>query len=334
MTRRRSASLAAVMAVVLTALGAAIAPTAASAASPTSIGFETAGPVEVDFGQDWLLVLTVSAVFGEGASAPLATRDGTVDVYLSGIEGVFAAALPIQSDGRVYVAQPAAQALLPAGTYNARAVFNPIAGGGYSSSQTVDPVVLTIAPTRVTASVEVLFDPSVSERPIISARLDGASGNALEGAPAGTWHFTLVGAKKAVIFETDAAQLQGATEALRIEVTSPLLRNEPYTLRSTFTPVAELAGGVTVESIPDATFETSGDSVSELLNSPAPIPLWLAISLLAVLLGLVAVSITLGVRLAGRPPHADTESHPQVASAREGAADMVQETRSAKEDSA
>jgi hypothetical protein len=322
------------MAVVLTALGVIIAPTAASAASPTSIGFETPGPVEVDFAQDWLLVLTVSAVFGEGASAPLSTRDGTVDVYLSGIEGVFAPALPIQSDGRVYVSQPAAQALLPAGTYNARAVFSPVAGGGYSSSQTVDPIVLTIAPTKVAATVEVLFDPSVSERPIISAGLEGASGTSLEGAPAGTWHFTLIGVTKDVIFETDAAQPHGATDALRIEVTSPLLRNEPYTLRSTFTPVAELAGGVTVEPIPDATFETSGDSASELLNSPAPIPLWLAISLLAVLLGLVAVSITLGVRLAGRPPRADTESHPQVASGREGAADMVQETPSAKEDSA
>jgi len=52
-----------------------------------------------------------------------AASQGTVDVYIAGIAGAWATGLPVNADGSVYVAQPVAQPLLPAGTYSLSAIF-------------------------------------------------------------------------------------------------------------------------------------------------------------------------------------------------------------------
>ena len=82
-------------------LGLILLPSSASAGVVTSIRFATAGPVEVAFGDDWLLVLTVDSSFDDGPTLKLTPVDGTVDVYFSGIGGAYATGLAIQPDGNV-----------------------------------------------------------------------------------------------------------------------------------------------------------------------------------------------------------------------------------------
>src|SRR5690606_29636477 len=96
-------------------------------------------------------------------------------------------------DGNVYVSQPSTLPLLEAGRYDFSAVFNPVSGGGYSTSQTLHAVTLTVAKTAVAPHVTATYDAAVSERLIITASLTGEYVDDLGGAPAGTWHFTLIG---------------------------------------------------------------------------------------------------------------------------------------------
>jgi hypothetical protein len=221
-------------------------------------------------------------------------------VYFSGIGGAYASGLAIQPDGNVYVSQPATQPLLPAGTYNVSAVYNPAPGTFYASSQTATPLVITVTPLAVTPKVEVVNDAAVSERPVITASLSGSYVDAIGGAPAGTWHFLVSGADGAAVFETDIAQAQGATDPVRVEVDSPLREGGQYAVKSTFTPVAELAGGLTVGELSDSVFQTPSGTFGEALVAAVPVPLWLAIVLLVLLLGLITTAIVVGVKLSGR----------------------------------
>lgn len=300
MTRARAARLLAVAAAAVLGLGLLLVPSAASAAVATSIRFTTPGPLEVGFGEDWLMVLTIDSTYPDGPTLKLTPSDGTVDVYFSGIGGAYATALPIQPDGNVYVSQPATKPLLPAGTYNVSAVYNPTSGGYYASSQTEVPLVITVTALAVSPRVEVVNDAAVSERPVITASLSGSYVEATGGAPAGTWHFIVTGADGAPVFETDVAQAHGATDPVRVEIDSPLREGGQYAVKSTFTPVAELAGGVTVGEVSDSVFQTPSGTFGEAITASVPIPLWLAILLLILLLGLAAASIVIGVKLSGR----------------------------------
>ncbi len=305
----------AVVAAGLLGLGGILLPTSASAGVVTSVSFVTAGPVEVEFGGDWVVQLAVESQYDEGPTLRLGPLDGTVDVYLSGIGGAFASGLPIQPDGSVYVSQPSAQPLLPAGTYSVTAIFNPAPGGYYNSSQTASGLQLTVTALEVSPKVEVTNDVAVSDFPVISASLGGAYVDARGGAPAGTWHFVVTGAGTEPVFEAEVAQKHGATEPLRIEIDSKLEKGASYTVASSFTPVDELAGGLTVADIADATFQTPGGTFGEAILAAVPIPLWAAIALLVLLLGLAAAAIVLGVKLSARSapttPAVDGPAAPQ-----------------------
>lgn len=300
MIRARVARILAAMAAVVLGVGIILVPSSASAAVTTTIAFATPGPVEIGFTDDWLIVLTVEAHYEDGPTVRLTPVDGTVDVYFSGIGGAYASGLGIQPDGTVYVSQPAAQPLLPAGTYDVSAVYNPPSGSFYDTSQTASPLVLTVSALEVSPTVQVVNDPAVSERPVITASLAGAYVDALGGAPAGTWHFVVADAAAATVFEADVAQAQDGTDPVRVEIDSPLKEGGQYSVKSTFTPVAELAGGVTVGGIPDSVFQTPSGTFGEAVTAPIPVPVWLAILLLVLLLGLIATAIVLGVKLAGR----------------------------------
>jgi hypothetical protein len=313
MRSRIGARIVAAIAAAVLGVGMILLPSAAHAAAGTSIRFTTVGPVEVAFGEDWLLVLKVEYVSEDGPTFALGPADGTVDVYFSGIGGAYATGLAIQPDGNVYVSQPTAQPLLPAGSYDVSAIFNPSSGSYYESGQTATPLPMTVTALDVAPAVEVVNDPAVSELPIITARLSGSYVDAAGGAPAGTWHFLVAGADGTAVFETDVAQAQGESDPIRVEIDSPLEEGHQYAVKSTFTPVDELAGGVTVAPIADSTFQTPSGTFGEAITAPVPIPLWLAIVLLALVLGLATAAIVIGVKLAGRGavPSAETAPAPQ-----------------------
>ena len=293
-------ALAAIAAVFVGAAVSLVALPASAAGVDTGLTFETAGPIEVSFGEEWLIVLNAEVRYEGGPNLPLGPGDGTVDVYLSGIGGAFATALAIQADGRVYVSQSSTAPLLPAGSYEVSAIYTPVPGGFYASSQTGAPLSLTVSPLEVTPRVQVGIDSAVSERPIITAGVSGSYLDRVGGAPAGTWKFDVTGPSGDVVFESELAQLQGGTDSVRVEITSKLDKGERYTVNSTFVPVAELAGGLTVSSIAPIDFQTPAGGLAETIGAAVPTPLWLALLLLVLVLALATAAIVLGVKLRAR----------------------------------
>ena len=276
-------------------------PSAASAAVVTNIAFETEGPVTIGFGEDWYLRLSVSSTYEGGPTLRLLPTDGTVDVYFSGIGGAFATALPIQPDGLVYVSQPVGQPLLPAGEYQVSAIYNPAPGGYYDTSQTATTLSFTVTALEVKPTVQVVNDAAVSQRPVITASLGGSYVDATGGAPAGTWRFVVTSSDDEPVFDEEVAQKQGATDPLRVEIDSKLAVGESYRVVSTFTPVDELAGGLTVGTASESVFQTPGGTFGEAITGPVGMPLWVAILLLVILLGLTTALVVVGVKLNGRP---------------------------------
>ena len=300
MIRTRAARGVAAIAAVVLGAAVLLVPASASAGVVTAIQFETPGPVTVEFGAEWQLTLSVTSRYEEGPALRLLPADGTVDVYFSGIGGAFASGLAIQPDGLVYVSQPDSSSLLPAGEYEVSAIYNPAAGGYYDTSQTATPLKFTVTALTVDPAVEVVNDAAVSERPVITASLAGSYVTTTGGAPAGTWHFVVTDADNQPVFDENIAQAQGATEPVRVEIDSKLAKGGSYAVASSFTPVDELAGGLTVGSIADSVFQTPSGTFGEAISAAIPVPLWLAIALLVLLLGLAASAIVVGVKLAGR----------------------------------
>lgn len=299
---KRAMIVRACAAIAAAVLGAVLVlvPSSASAAIVTTVAFETEGPVSITFGDSWFLRISVTSTWDDGPTMRLGPNDGTVDVYFSGIGGAYATALPIQPDGLVYVTQPEAKPLLPAGEYQVTAIYNPAPGGYFETSQTATPLALTVASLEVTPTVEVVNDAAVSERPVITASIGGSYVEATGGAPAGTWHFIVTDAEDQPVFDSSFAQAQGSTQPLRVEIDSQLDEGESYTVIAAFTPVDELAGGLTVSDLPDSTFQTPSGTFGEAMSAPLPMPIAVAILLLVLLLGLAVAAVIVGVKLAGR----------------------------------
>ncbi len=102
---------------------------------------------------------------------------------------------------------------------------------------------------------------------------------------------------------------------MRVEIDSKLEKGTSYKVVSAFTPVDELAGGIAVGNVSDSVFQTPGGTPGEAITAAIPTPLWLAILLLVLLLGLAAAAIVIGVKLAGGSaavaPTADGPAAPQ-----------------------
>lgn len=280
-------------------------PSSASAAAATSISFVSADATTAAFDSDWVIALTVAR---EAPTGPVQPGEGTVDVYLDGIAGIYAAGLPIQAGGTVYFAQPTGQPLLAAGTYSVRAIFNPQGGSDLTTSQTAKPVDLTISPLALTATVSAVMDASVSEQPTITAALSGAAVDAFGGAPAGTWSFTVTGPDSEAVFTREVAQQQGSTSPVVLSMDAELAHGTEYALASSFAPHPSLAGGLVVEGPAQTSFVSASATLTERLVAPVPVEWWMVGAAGVLLFVLVAVTIWLGVLTSRRRPSAAAEA--------------------------
>ncbi|MEL4318299.1 hypothetical protein WJX64_04730 [Leifsonia sp. YIM 134122] len=301
MSYRTLAGAAAVAAFTLV-LSFVAAPLAASAATNTSIAFVSAEPVTAAFDTDWVLDLVVAR---DAPSGPVQPGEGTVDVYIDGIPGVYAHGLPIQSGGAVFFSQPSSQPLLGAGDHTVRAIFNPLGGSGLVSSQTAQTVVLTVTPLTLTATVSAVMDASVAEQPVITAVLSGPAVEAFHGAPAGTWSFTVTDPDAEIVFSREAAQVQGSTSAIVVPVDAELAHGTRFDVTSTFVPHPSLTGGLTIDGPSTSTFVSASATLTERLVAPIAAEWWMVIAAGAVLALLAAATIWLSVlsvrrRRAGR----------------------------------
>ena len=310
---RRSATLLGLLAVVL-GLQLAVGVAPASADVGTSIEFTSASPVQVAFGENWVIQATTQAIYLDGAF-PGTTGLGTVDVFLSGIAEPFSTGLPIQLDGTVYITQPAGKATLPAGDYQMTAVLHASSASGLDDSETTTPLAFSVKAFGVAASVSA-DATTLADEPVLEARLAGEYVDATGGAPGGTWTFTVSDGGETVL-DTEVAQEPGAKEPLRYPISEELDDGTEYRVVSTFTPVEALAGGLQVEQPADTTFRTPDGGIGDTLGAPIPFPLWLLIVCGVLVLGLIATAIILTVKAGGAVASATPAAAPAEAETEE-----------------
>jgi hypothetical protein len=294
-------ALATITASVIALFGVALAPLPAFAASNTVITFTDQGPGTVDFGDDWSLVLRVEGQEGS-TNIPLRDTDGTVDIYVSGVSGIFAEDLPIQVGGFVYVSQPDDQPLLATGDYEFSAIFNPGKGVYFESAKTKKSASLTVSPLSVLPGATVEPNAAGAEGAVITASLSGSYVEKRGGAPAGTWTFSIFpsGGEQTATWTQDVGQAAGATEPMVVPVTAELDPGMSYTLSTSFTPVSDIATGVTVSPVDSQSFTTPGGGFGGAITSTVPVALWLIIALILIIAGLAIAAIILGSKLGAR----------------------------------
>ncbi len=272
-----------------------LAPGPASALQTSTIEFTNPAPITAEFASDWSTRLTVNFTTPD-FSVPAPPSQGTVDVYVEGISGAWATGLPINADGSVYVSQPLAQPLLPAGPHSLNAIFVPNTEAFLGTSQTTTPLVVTITPLAVSGAID-MVDDEESSFPLIRATLSGAYVDAMGGDPAGTWSFTVTDATGESVFDTNVPVEQGEKNPLGVALTANLKPGATYTVEGAFEPVAELAGGVTVGDIAPITYTEGAASGSSSLT----LPLWAVIVSAIVILALATIAVVLAVRLRPTP---------------------------------
>lgn len=252
-------------------------------------------PVTAAFESEWHAKLELSLSDGSnGYSLPVPPSGGSVDIYLSGLQAPWATGLPIQSDGTVYVSQPLAQPLLPAGEYTLSAAFVPGPDSGLAPARTASSLLVTITSLTVTPTLSVSSDPATGEW-VMSADLAGGYVDAY-GAPPGTWHVAVAGAGGKVAFETETAVDAGSIAGITIPVDAKLTPGTDYTITASFEPAAEIAPGVTVADVAPVEFTAEGSAPGSVVL----IPSWAAIALLGVVVALAVASIVLGMRVRAR----------------------------------
>lgn len=301
---RRALAASTVVALAAAVLAVTTAPSAAIAADPTTVVFSPAEPVTVQFAENWVITVEVESSNDWTPTARVQTADGTVDIYLAGFAGPYAAGLPVQPDGVAYFAQPADKPLLAAGDHELTAVFVPSGGSGLATSQTTAPLRLSVAASQVTTAVSVDQDAAVSKYPIITAKLGGDYVDRVGGGPSGTWSFEVTSSKGEVVFDEDFAQKQSSDDPLRVEITSRLGAGETFTVASRFSPVEELAVGLEVAAPPTTTFTTPGTTFADAISTRLAFPWWMVLVVGGLLLALVATVIILGVKLSKTAPKA------------------------------
>jgi hypothetical protein len=305
--RRGAAALGLLVAILGLQLAVGVAP--ASADEGTTVEFTTPSPVQVAFGENWVIRAATQAVYLDG-SFPGTPTLGTVDVFLTGMDEPFLTALPIQEDGSVYITQPAGKPNLPAGEYQMSAVLHASSASGLPDSHSTTPVVLTVTAYGVIAAVTA--DPTtLADEPVLEARLTGQFVDETGGAPGGTWTF-VVSAGDETVVEAEVAQEPGAQEPLRYPITEELDQGTDYRVSSTFTPVESLAGGVEVQQPADTTFRTPDGSIGDTLGTPIPFPLWLLLVCSVLVVGLIVTAIILTVKASGA---GTTAAEPRVETA-------------------
>lgn len=323
---RRMKAAVVYVAVALAASVGALAPAlpAAAAGYPTTVVFETGNTESVPFTDRWVLSLRLTADYDD-VTLPIRPSDGTVDILVTGVGGIFAADLPIQEDGRVFVTQPATGPRLGAGTHEFTALFKPAQGAYIAPSQTAAPAVLTIDPVAVSAMITTEIDPAVAKYPFITAALGGDYSTTTGGSPSGSWEFTVTEkGESSPVFEATVAQESGQTEPLRVEIRAKLAPATQFEVSGVFTASDDLAPGLAVTEAESIEFTTPGASVGDALTARIPFPWWVVLALGVFLVGLVVTVVALGVKLSRRPESADRKADSAPAESQAAPVDLVE----------
>ena len=281
------------LSILVAALAGAAAP--AVGATTASIQFADLSPVTATFGSDWYTSAVVRMPI-EGGSIPVPSAQGTVDVFVQGIAEPWATGLPIAADGSVYIAQPVAQPLLPAGTHNITATFVPSAGGYLAGSQTSTPIQVTITPYTLAGTIDVVSEPGATY-PTVRGSLDGSWVDEMRGSPAGTWTFSVADPEGEPVFGAEVPVAQGQTGPTALELAAVFEPDQTYTVSGTFSPVAEIAGGLTVEDVADVAYSRPGAIGLEGFA----VPIWALVVVGVVLVGLIVANIVVITRIRRRP---------------------------------
>jgi hypothetical protein len=305
-TQFRSRSIACVIGIAVAVMGltTSVAPASAvqsfngAQVTATFVGEKS---LTVDYGDPWVFTLKlVGSWEGEFALDP---SSGTVDISATGISGTFMKSLPIQADGRVYVTQLDDQPLINPGTYALTATFKPAKTDGLplSTAKSKNSATLVVNPISVEPHVAIDGDAGAGSA-TVTATFGGAYVDKRGGAPAGDFHFELKSASGATIDAIDAPVSDGATDPVVVTFVGDVEKGESYTLASTFTPARELATGVTVLEIPQASLTVSSDSPIQVLNSDVPFPLWAIIALIVLAAALGITGVVLATRIGPARP--------------------------------
>lgn len=268
----------------------------AAALTETSIAFVTKGPVTSVYGGNWSAQLMTRMAIGGSVPAP--ANQATVNVFVSGTAAPLLSGLPIQADGSVYVTQPLGTPL-PPGSYELTAVLVPVAGSYLQTSQTAQPLALTISAFGLTADVTVNRESVAAEKPVVELTLSGEYVDRIGTVPPGTWRLRVTSGSTTVLDEK-LAQDASKKATLRVPLDVKLQRGRDYTVKAEFSPVESLSKGLDVTQASATRFRTRDDSLSDILGRDVPYPLWLLVLTALVPLGLASAAAVLTVRMRGR----------------------------------
>lgn len=303
---RASRFLSAALAGALALAAVAVASDAAHGAEgqATTTNFATPSLAPIAFGDDWLAEATIIL---SSTGAPVASTDGTVDVYVSGLAGAYATGVPIQAGGTVYLSQPDAQPPLAAGSYNLSAVFVPAPGSNFITSQTIAPLALTVDPLDAVPAARVVEPDVPGGVPSVELSITGSYVESKQAAPAGDWSVRVISPTgDEDVFTTAIAQPVDPAPLL-VPIDSELRPGVDYMVVAEFIPAATLAGGLTVTPIPEITLSTPPAGAFDWAVAPValPLPALIAAALALLLLVIAAGLVPLLTHRSRRPVEAD-----------------------------
>ncbi len=274
-------------------------PASAAGESPTEIHFEETELGPLPFGETWVLPIQVEAT---GEFAPyIGQSDGTVDVFIDGIAGAYATALPVLGGGEAYFAQPAGQPLLPAGEHTVRAVFRPSGGSVFASSQTTQTAVIRVEPLALTTEFTTRSAGS-DALPVVRLTVRGPDGTDLGSRAIGMWRVDVVAGSTGELVESlsvPAARLGITAEASLSAEPEP---GETYALSASFLPDDGIASSAQVADPEPLYHDVPGLGLDEQLHVPTVVPWWAVWTGGAVGALLLAGLVALVILLARRRP--------------------------------
>jgi hypothetical protein len=297
LTRKRL-SISAITISLATAILALMGASPAHADTSTTTTWSDPTPLSVPFGSEW--AITIASTIN-GTTTPIRSGEGTVDVFIEGIAGAYASALPVFDGGLSFFSQPSATVPLGAGTYRVTAIFTPVSGAYFGSSQTLEPLTLTITPLSLVPTMTVEADPAVTPVPTATLGFSGAYIDAFGGAPAGKWTVTARAATaEKSDFEESVTVASGESDAVVVPIDSELTTGTDYEVTAVFSPDEDVASGLEIVQPASVHFTTDPGSVGSWLVTPVSAPTWVIVLAAVILALFAATTVTVGVMLSRR----------------------------------
>ncbi|HEY8590154.1 MAG TPA: hypothetical protein VIL55_11445 [Naasia sp.] len=265
-------------------------PVAAVELAETSVALDSTDLGAIDFGGDWLVQASVTV---DRTGAPVDPVSGVIDVYVSGVAGVFLEDVPIQAGGVAYISDPDDQPPLSAGTYAISAVFQPAAGSGLQTSQTDASATLAVGALTVEPRARVSQPATASDPAAVELRLGGTWVEKTGTQPPGSWTIAVQDAAGEEAYATTITHPDtvDAEEAISVPVDAELSPGGEYTVLVAFLPDPSVAGGVTVSTVPEALLEVPSPGSFDWAFAPVPLPTPAFVTLLALVLVLLAAAV-------------------------------------------